>query len=262
MTGRRPEEHPDPGRAGEDPCADPAASVDEPAASVDEPAASVDEPADRADRVAERLAMPVLIAALASVPAVFLTLMDEPYQSAGSTLNTISGGVLIAETVVLFAVSDQRLTWVRRNLWLVALAVVMIPAVIFAVGPVQLLRLVRVVGALRIIRVGRIFKAGRIVRERAGLDAIWQRIIGAVLVTLVASFVALVLSDPTSQSRQLLDGAVERIGVIGVLLAGTVLAVATYIVRTNRNEEREGRTDRDQHDHAEQRAGPDRDDGR
>lgn len=222
MTGEHPEEHPDSGSDVE---------------------AAAAEPVDRADRLAERLAIPVLIAALASVPAVFLTLMDEPYQSAGSTLNTISGGVLIAETVVLFAVSDQRLTWVRRNLWLVALAVVMIPAVIFAVGPVQLLRLMRVVGALRIIRVGRIFKAGRIVRERAGLNAVWQRVIGAVLVTLVAAFVALVLADPTSQSRQLLDGAVERIGVIGVLLAGTVLAVATYIVRTNRDDESPQRAD-------------------
>lgn len=222
MTRRRSEEQPDPGSAVEDPDA----------AQV----ASCDGRVDRADRVAERLALPVLIAALASVPAVFLTLMDEPYQSAGSALNTVSGGVLIAETVVLFAVSDQRLRWVRRNLWLVALAVVMIPAVIFAVGPVQLLRLIRLVGALRIIRVGRIFKAGRIVRQRAGLNAVWQRLIGAVLVALVAAFVALVLSDPTSQSRQLLDGAVDRIGVIGVLLAGTVLAVATYIVRTNRDD--------------------------
>lgn len=222
MTGEHPEEHPDSGSDVEDAAA---------------------EPVDRADRLAERLAIPVLIAALASVPAVFLTLMDEPYQSAGSTLNTISGGVLIAETVVLFAVSDQRLTWVRRNLWLVALAVVMIPAVIFAVGPVQLLRLMRVVGALRIIRVGRIFKAGRIVRERAGLNAVWQRVIGAVLVTLVAAFVTIVLADPTSQSRQLLDGAVDRIGVIGVLLAGTVLAVATYIVRTHRDDESQQRAD-------------------
>ena len=207
-------------------------------ASHDLPAADAGaaaEPVDRADRLQERLAVPVLIAALASVPAVFLTLFDDPARTAGTVLNTLSGAVLIAEAVVLLAVSDHKLTWLRRNLWLVGLAVVMIPAVIFAVGPVQLLRLVRVVGALRIIRVGRILKAGRIVRERAGLDAIWQRVIGIGVTLLVAGFVAVVLSDPTSYSRQVLDGALDRVGIVGVILAGAVLAIATYIVRTNRN---------------------------
>ena len=200
-------------------------------------------PVDRADRVAQRLAIPVLVAALASVPAVFLTLFDEPYQSAGTTLNTLSGSVLIAETVVLLAVSEDRARWVRSNLWLVGLAVVMIPAVIFAVGPVQLLRLVRVVGALRIIRVGRIIKAGRILRERAGLDAVWQRVFSGLLIALVAAFVALVLADPTSESRRLLDGAVQRVGLIGVLLAGTVLGIATYVVRTHRDDPADDTTD-------------------
>lgn len=194
-------------------------------------------PVDRADRVAERLAAPVLIAALASVPAVFLTLFGDPYHAVGSALNTLSGGVLIAETVVLLAVSEDRIAWVRRNPWLVLLTIIMIPAVIFAVGPVQLLRLVRVFGAFRIIRVGRIFKAGRILRERAELDAVWQRVVSGVLVVLVATFVALVLADPTSESRRLLDGAVDRVGVLGVLLAGTVLGVATYIVKTHRDDD-------------------------
>ena len=190
---------------------------------------------DRADRLQERLAVPVLIAALASVPAVFLTLFEDPARLAGTVLNTLSGAVLIAEAVVLLAVSEHKLTWIRRNLWLVALAVVMIPAVVFAVGPVQLLRLVRVVGALRIIRVGRILKAGRIVRERAGLDALWQRVIGIGVTLLVAGFVAVVLSDPTSYSRQALEGALDRVGIVGVMLAGAVIAIATFIVRTNRN---------------------------
>lgn len=191
-------------------------------------------PVDRADRVAQRLAVPVLVAALASVPAVFLTLFDEPYRSAGTALNTLSGVVLIAETVVLLAVSEHRLQWVRRNPWLVGLAALMIPAVVFAVGPVQLLRLVRLVGALRIIRVGRIVKAGRIMRQRAGLDTVWERITSGLLIALVAAFVALVLADPTSESRRLLDGALQRFGLIGVLLAGALLGAATYIARTQR----------------------------
>ena len=195
-------------------------------------------PSDRADRLAERLALPVLIAALASVPAVFLTLLDDPYETIGNGLNTLSGAVLIAETVVLFAVSEDRLAWVRRNKWLVLLALAIIPAVVFAVGPVQLLRLTRVahairmVGAVRIIRVGRIMKAGRILRERAGLDARWQKVIAVTATLLAAAFVAVILADPTSASGGALRSAVDVVGVPGVVLAGIILGGATYVVRT------------------------------
>ncbi len=192
-------------------------------------------PEDRADRVAQRLAVPVLLAALASVPAVFLTLMQDPWSTVGTGLNTLSGGVLIAETVVLFALAEDRLGWIRRNRWLVALTLALIPAVVFALGPVQLLRLLRVVGALRIIRVGRILKAGRIVRQRAGLHEAWHTVVGVTVSLLCAAFVAMVLIDPTSTSRQFLDGAVQRLGWVGVVIAGVIVAVATFVVRSQRD---------------------------
>lgn len=199
------------------------------------------EPADRADRVAERLAVPVLIAALASVPAVFLTLFEAPWQTIGSGINIASGVVLILETVVLLALAEDRRRWIRRNRWLIALTAAVIPAVLFAVGPVQLLRVARVAGALRIVRVGRILKAGRIVQERTGLDEAWQRAIGLGVTLLCAAFVAIVLIDDTSTSRQAVDGVVDLVGVWGVLLAGALLAGATWLVRT----ERTRRTDPD-----------------
>ena len=192
---------------------------------------------DRADRVAERLSVPVLIAALASVPAVFLTLFDDPWQGIGSGINMVSGGVLVLETVVLIALAEDRRVCLKRNWWLVALAIVIIPAVLFAVAPVQLLRLtqlMRFAGALRIVRVGRIFKAGKIVRERTGLDQGWQRAIGVGATVLCAAFVAIVLADPTSASREALSSVIGTVGVPGVLLAGLVLGVATYLVRTDR----------------------------
>ncbi len=189
---------------------------------------------DRAERLRERLAIPVLIAALASVPAVFLTLLDNPARIAGAMLNALSGAVLVAETAVLFAVSDQRLRWLKDNRYLVGLAILMIPAVAFAAGPVQLLRLVRLVGALRILRVTRIFKAGRILRERAKLDKRWERLVSGGITLLVAAFVAAVLSDPTSHSRRILDGAFAWLGVTGAVMAGAVLGIATYVVRTSR----------------------------
>lgn len=193
---------------------------------------------DRADRLAERLSGPVFIAALASIPATFLTLLEGGYAVAGNTLNAVSGVVLVAETVVLLLVADDKRAWIRRNRWLIALTVAIVPAVILAVGPVQLLRLLRVVrafGALRILRVRRIVKAGRIIRERYGVTARWERLASASLTLLTAAFVAVVLADPTSQSRQFLDGAVGRLGgAIAALVAGALIAVATYVVRSNR----------------------------
>lgn len=199
---------------------------------------------DRADRLAERIAIPVLIAALAAVPAVFLTLFNEPYQSIGEGLNTLSGAVLIAETVVLFLVSEDRLGWLKRNWWLVALAAIIIPALIFAIAGLQLLRVmvvvrfllsgVRFIGAFRIIRVGRILKAGRIVRERYGLEQRWQRAITLLVTILAAIFVAVVLADPSSQSRAWLVTVLTWLGPTGVVVAGLILAGATYVVYTQR----------------------------
>lgn len=189
---------------------------------------------DRADRWAERLSVPVLVAALASIPATFLTLFDGGYATAGASLNTLSGAVLVAETVVLLAVAEDKRAWLRANRWLVALSLAVVVAVVFVIGPVQLLRLVRVVGALRIVRVRRIVTAGRIIRERHALDAWWGRVVTVVLTVAAASFVAVVLADPTSQSRQLLDGVAGRFGAVAVALAGALVAAATYIVLSAR----------------------------
>ena len=184
--------------------------------------------------------MPVLLAALASVPAVFLTLLDEPARSAGTLINTLSGAVIVAEVVVLFAVSDDKWGWLRRNPGRVALGAAVVAAVIFAVGPLQLLRLTKTLGALRILRASKLLTAGRILRQRAGLQGPWQQAVGVGLTVLTAVFVALVLSDPTSHSRRVLDGALHWLGVTGVILAGAVLAIATYVLRTARQRGRRG----------------------
>jgi CsoR family transcriptional regulator, copper-sensing transcriptional repressor len=193
--------------------------------------------AERAERWAERLSVPVLVAALASIPATFLTLLDGGYAVAGSTLNVVSGAVLVAETVVLLAVAEDKRAWLRTNRWLVALTVAVVVAVVFAIGPVQLLRLVRVVGALRVVRVRRIISAGRIIRERHGLTGRWERIVTVGLTLAAAAFVTVVLADPTSQSRQLLDGAAGRSGALGIALAGALVAIATYVVLSARRQD-------------------------
>ena len=73
--------------------------------------------AAREERWEERLAIPVLVAALVSVPAVWLTLLRDPYDTVGSVVLVLTGVVLLAETVVLFAVSADKRDWVRRHRW-------------------------------------------------------------------------------------------------------------------------------------------------
>jgi CsoR family transcriptional regulator, copper-sensing transcriptional repressor len=138
--------------------------------------------------------------------------------------------VLTAETVVLLVLAGDRLQWLRRHALIVGVAVVSVPAVIFAIGPVQVLRLVRFVGALRVIRVRRILKAGSVLRRRAGWTDWRLRVLTVVVSLASAGFVALVLADPTSQSRRVVDGTLERFGVSSVVLASAILAGATYVV--------------------------------
>lgn len=185
---------------------------------------------EKQSRLEKRLAVAVLVAALASVPAVFLTTLDGIPGQAGHLINYASLAVLTGESVILLLQAGDRRRWLKENWFVVVVALLCIPAVIFAVGPAQLLRLLRFVGALRILRVRRIFKAGRILRERMGLTNLRSRVLGSALSLLAAVFVAIVLADPTSQSRRIVEGGVERVGTVGIVLAGAILAGATFVV--------------------------------
>lgn len=187
----------------------------------------------RARRLEERFGLPVIVAALASVPATFLSMLEGMPAAVGEAVNWASLGVLVSETVVLFVVTDHRGSWLRRHAPVVALTVVAVPAVVYAVAPVQALRLLGVlrgVGALRILRVGRIVRAGRVLRRRAGLDGRLAAGLTIVLTLLAAVFAALVLADPTSTTRAVLDAAYARFGGALVVAAGAIVAVATYVV--------------------------------
>ena len=195
----------------------------------------------RQERWEERLAWPVLIAALASVPAVFLTLLGDPVSSWGVVASAVAGVVLMAEPVVLLAVSPNKGAWLRRNWWLVLLAVLIVLSVVFALGPFQVFRLLRAIGALRVLRVRRIMTAGRILGRRAsGGPGRWPAVAASVL---VAVFVGVVLADPTSTTRGLLAELLPEGWMVPIaVLAGLVLAGATFVVVRSRDsaEEDEG----------------------
>lgn len=188
----------------------------------------------REERWEQRLALPVLVAALASVPATFLTVLDGAPATAGRVVNVLSGVVLLGEAVILLVVAEDRRAWVRSHLGLLLMTAAVVVAVVLAVGPVQVLRLVRTVGALRVLRAGRMVKAARRLRDRLGLRGWPSSVFAAAAGVLAAVFVGLVLADPTSESRSLLSFVVGTVStpvvVISSVLAGALLGVATWLL--------------------------------
>ncbi|MPZ27932.1 MAG: hypothetical protein GEV12_16345 [Micromonosporaceae bacterium] len=189
----------------------------------------------RADRVEERLALPVIIAATVSVPAVFLSVMTEGTAAVvGTALNWASLAVLTVESGLLFLLAGHRIAWLWRHRWTLTILALAIPAVAFVVAPAQSLRLVvqlvRLVGALRVLRAGRILKAGRVLARRIGGDGPKRRLPLLVGSVVAAGFVALVLSDPTSSTRRVLDQLESRSSLGLALAAGAILAGATFVV--------------------------------
>lgn len=66
------------------------------------------------------------------------------------------------------------------------------------------------------------------------MDEGWQRVIGVGVALLCAAFVAILLADPTSSSSQVVKSVGDHLGILGVIAAGAVLGVATYVVRSDR----------------------------
>ena len=180
------------------------------------------------------MALPVLVAALASVPAMFLTFLSGPLGTAGRWVDVASGVVLVAETVVLLVVAEDKRTWMRGHRGLLLLSLAVVVAVVFAVGPVQLLRLVRAVGALRVLRAGRIMRAARELRARLGLTGRTSGVVAVASGLLAGVFVGVVLADPTSRSRSVLTWLFGEIStpvlLVLSLAAGLLLGAATYLL--------------------------------
>src|SRR5690625_255902 len=197
------------------------------------------------ERWENRLAWPVLIAAFLSVPAVFLTLLDQPFKVIGDMGLYLTTAVLVFETVIFFLISPEKVAWVRRNWWLIGLTIAVIVAVIFSIGPMQLFRTMRSVGALRVLRAKQVAKAGDSLAKRS--KSRWRRWLGQILATfIVSTFVVLALVVPESEARSALENYVGEDGVpIAAAVGGLITLVAMYfLVRTPRKERNKKRSDR------------------
>ena len=188
----------------------------------------------RIERLESRLTIPVIVAAMVSVPAVFLARLEGPVARAGEVLNWASLVILTGESAVLFLLAGDRIAWLRTHRWVVSIAIITVPAVVLSIGPVQVLRLVRVLTALQVLRAARILRAGEALRRRMGLRGVLGNVLIVGVSLLAAGFVAVVLADPTSRARMLLREPPGGFMLAAILVAAAILAVATVLVLVNR----------------------------
>ncbi len=201
------------------------------------------EPVDQslAARVERRLALPVMMAAVMSVPAVFMVVWGEgAVADVGLVTNWTAGAVLWCEWLVLLVLAEDRLDWMRRHKWTIAVAALTIPAAIFTLGPVQLLRLVYVVAGLRILSVRRIISAGKVLARRLNLVG-WQRIVLlCVTSAIVALFLSVLLLAPNAQVWLAGDLIFTQLGPVPALVISAILLLAAYLAWRNRKGDQEG----------------------
>ncbi|MGH3757381.1 hypothetical protein [Actinophytocola sp.] len=180
---------------------------------------------DLAQAIEDRADVPVLVAALMSVPAVFLTMTSGIWAIVGAVLNTASGVTLIGESVLLLLVSRERLRWIREHRAELMLAVATVPAVVLVVGPVQIFRLVIFLSAVRLLRVRRILGAADVISRRARLSRRHRKLVLLAVTGIAAVFVAVVLFDPRSPSHRVADWMARHLG-----LAPTVVTVLLVVI--------------------------------
>ncbi|GHC91316.1 hypothetical protein GCM10007079_38520 [Nocardiopsis terrae] len=104
-----------------------------------------------------------------------------------------------------------------------------LPAVVFALGPAQVLRLVRVAGTLWLVRVSRTVEAGGVLRRRMGLTGTRGAVVAAATTALSVVFAGVILLDPDSPGRRFLADLPENFGTRQVLLSLALAAAATAL---------------------------------
>ncbi|WP_415646667.1 metal-sensitive transcriptional repressor family protein [Stackebrandtia soli] len=194
-------------------------------------------------RIESRLAAPVTVAAIASVPAVFLAAWGNgTWATVGFVVDWIAAGVLWFEWLILFVLSTDRLGWLKRHKWTCAVALLSVPAVLFTLGPAQLLRLAFVVGTLRVMRVRRIVTAARVVNRRLEPRRGVQWLLYGFTFVVSGLFVAVLLLDPNGETWLAVELVAHHVGFVpAVVLTGIATATgAVYWWTHRRTSEKRG----------------------
>ena len=182
----------------------------------------------------------MVVAVLASIPAVFLTIWsDGEYARAGQIIGWASGAVLWVEMVILLLAAEHKRKWLLRHKWLLVIGALTFLSLVVAAGGAQLLRLLRVIGSIRLLRAKRIVTAAQVLDRRFSLGIWWKSAVFTGCGVIAALFVAVVLADPTAEYLGLLDWLDHNLELIPILIAGVILAGATWLVIRTRSEDEE-----------------------
>lgn len=112
---------------------------------------------ERSERVERRLELPLLIAALLTIPAIALEYSDvgEPWDTFATVLNWGTWAAFLAEVIIMLRVVPDRGRWLRDHpldLAIVALTPPFLPASLQAARAFRLLRLLRLLRAATLAR--------------------------------------------------------------------------------------------------------------
>lgn len=180
----------------------------------------------------------MIIAVLISIPAVFLTVWtDGGFAVAGKVIGWVSGAVLWFEAVILLMAAEHKREWLWRHKWMILVCVLTVFTLAFAAGGAQLLRFIYVIGSLRVLRAKRIITAAQVLDRRFGLGVWWRSALFTIAGLIAAVFVAVVLADPTSEYMSLITWFDHNLRLVPILIAGLILAGATWLVVRVRTEE-------------------------
>jgi voltage-gated potassium channel len=121
----------------------------------------------------ERLAVPLLVAALLTIPAIAIEQSDvgQPWDTIASVLNWVIWTAFLAEAILMLRLVDDRWRWVREHPLEVAIVILTPP---FLPASMQAARVFRLLRLLRLLRLGmlvRRFLSTEGIRDAAVLAA-------------------------------------------------------------------------------------------
>lgn len=182
-----------------------------------------------------KLRIPVIVAVCASIPAVFLTVWGEgDLAFTGKVIGWVAGAVLWFESVVLLLAAEHKRDWLWRHKWMLAVCALTLFSLVVAAGGAQVLRLAYLLGTIRVLRAKRIIDAAGVLGRRFSLGIWWKSGLFTGAGVVAAAVAVVLLVDPNAEYRELLSWLDANLRLLPILLAGAVLAVATWAVFRNR----------------------------
>lgn len=112
---------------------------------------------ERSARVAQRLNVPLLVAAVLTIPTTVIeeSKIGSPWPQLATGMNWAIWLTFLAEIVIMLAIVPSRTRWLREHPLELAIVILTPPVLLAAVQPIRLLRLLRVLRLMRLAPLAR-----------------------------------------------------------------------------------------------------------